>query len=173
MRPRLPTSPGGGRRIHRYALPEYTGDDAQLGAGTGLPGLGDSKPPPVKLDRVVGIGAPAAIVIRGWHPAWDVRICYPAFSRGQSLGAVVARPTLQLTLHADTQTGTYSTDGQVKNFRWADPDEGYQELSEKELKFLAEEKGWRTTFPSGNSSWRNSSTSSAAGRLPVVYLMWG
>lgn len=103
----------------------------------------------VKLDRVVGIGAPAAIVI----PRLASRMgCQGFVTRlsavGNALGAVVARPTLQLTLHADTQTGTYSKDGQVKKL----PNLGriqmkdIKELSEKELKFLAEEKGMADYF---------------------------
>ena len=98
----------------------------------------------VKLERVVGIGAPASAVI----PRLASRMgCQGFVNRlstvGNALGAVVARPTLQITLHADTQTGTYSTDGKVKKL----PDlsriqmRDIKELGEKELRVLTEEKG--------------------------------
>ncbi|MGI6513490.1 MAG: hydantoinase/oxoprolinase family protein [Syntrophomonadales bacterium] len=103
----------------------------------------------VKLERVVGIGAPASAVI----PRLASRMgCQGFVNRlstvGNALGAVVARPTLQITLHADTQTGTYSTDGKVKKL----PDlsriqmRDIKELGEKELRVLTEEKGMADYF---------------------------
>jgi len=98
----------------------------------------------VKLERVVGIGAPAETVI----PRLASRIgCQGFVNRlstvGNALGAVVARPTLQIKLHADTQAGTYSTDGDVKEL--PNPDRiqmrDIKELSEKELRALTERKG--------------------------------
>ncbi len=103
----------------------------------------------VKLERVVGIGAPAEIVI----PRLASRMgCQGFVTRlsnvGNALGAVVARPTLQIKLHADTQTGTYSTDGDVKKL--PNPDriqmKDIKELSEKELKALTEQKGMADYF---------------------------
>ncbi len=103
----------------------------------------------VKLDRVIGIGAATPAVI----PLLAARMgCQGFVSRlsgvGNALGAVVARPTLQISLHADTQTGTYSTEGNLKKL----PHPGkiqmkdVKELAEQELLALAQAKGMAEYF---------------------------
>jgi len=123
----------------------------------------------VKLDRVIGIGAASAAVI----PLLAERLQCQGFVSslspvGNALGTVVARPTLQLSLHANTEAGVYSVEGTLKNL--ANP-KSFQlrdarELAEQELQarvvargmaeyfeereFLREEqfnmvRGWSTT----------------------------
>ncbi|MCR4400232.1 MAG: hydantoinase/oxoprolinase family protein [Syntrophomonadaceae bacterium] len=65
----------------------------------------------VSLDRVIGIGAAASAFV----PELARRLeCAPFIHRysgvANALGACVARPTLSLHLHADTERGTYALD---------------------------------------------------------------
>jgi hypothetical protein len=103
----------------------------------------------VKIDRVIGIGAASPVVI----PLLASRMgCQGFVNRlstvANALGAVVARPTLQISLHADTQTGTYSTEGNLKKL----PGPGriqmrdIKKLAENELLALAESKGMGEYF---------------------------
>lgn len=103
----------------------------------------------VKLERVIGIGAASPAVI----PLLAARMnCQGFVNRlstvGNALGAVVARPTLQISLHADTQTGVYSTEGVLKKlmnpgrFQMRDA----KDLAEKELFALAEKRGMAEYF---------------------------
>lgn len=103
----------------------------------------------VKLDRVIGIGAATPAVI----PLLASRMgCQGFVNRlstvANALGAMVARPTLQISLHADTQTGTYSTEGQLKKI--ANPVRiqmrDIKELAERELQALAEENDMAEYF---------------------------
>ncbi|MGE5544435.1 MAG: hydantoinase/oxoprolinase family protein [Bacillota bacterium] len=103
----------------------------------------------VKLERVIGIGAASPAVI----PLLADRMgCQGFVNRlstvGNALGAVVARPTLQITLHADTQNGTYSTEGELKKLGNSARIQmrDIKELAERELQALAEEKGLSEYF---------------------------
>jgi len=103
----------------------------------------------VKLERVIGIGAASPAVI----PLLASRIgCRGFVNRlstvGNALGAVVARPTLQLSLHADTQTGTYSTGDDLKKLNHPGRIQIHdiKKLAERELLALAEAKGMTEYF---------------------------
>lgn len=98
----------------------------------------------VSLDRVIGIGAAAGAFI----PALAQRLdCQPLVHRyspvANALGACVARPTLSLTLHADTQRQAYSLDvegvtGSVGNrFQLEDA----KKLAREHLQQMARERG--------------------------------
>ncbi|MGI6308423.1 MAG: hydantoinase/oxoprolinase family protein [Dethiobacteria bacterium] len=98
----------------------------------------------VGLDRAVGIGAAAGAFV----PALAARLgCQALVHRyspvANALGAAVARPTLSLFLHADTEQQTYSLnlEGIAGEF-----DPGWQlaeakELARKQLQKIAEKRG--------------------------------
>ena len=103
----------------------------------------------VELDRVIGIGAASPAVI----PLLASRMgCQGLVNRlstvANALGAVIARPTLQISLHADTQTGTYSTEGNLKKLESPDRIQmkDVKKLAEKELLIAAQEKGMADYF---------------------------
>ncbi|MGE5423576.1 MAG: hydantoinase/oxoprolinase family protein [Ignavibacteriales bacterium] len=93
----------------------------------------------VKLERVIGIGAasPAIVPILA-EKLGCVSFLHPYSAVGNALGAVIARPTAQLNLHADTGTGVYSIQGLSKmldnpsHFSLKDA----KNLAEKELEAL-------------------------------------
>ncbi len=103
----------------------------------------------VNLTRVIGIGAasPAVIPLLADHMN-----CQGVVNRlsnvGNALGAVVARPTLQVSLHVDTQTGIYSANGLMKKIKnpWRFQMQDAKKLAEDELLALAEERGMAEYF---------------------------
>ena len=99
---------------------------------------------PVKPDRVVGIGAAAAAFI----PALAEQLgCRPLVHRyspvANALGAAVARPTLSLLLHADTERQSYylNLDGVSGKFSSSWQLEDAKELAREQLRAIAEKRG--------------------------------
>ncbi|NLB18441.1 MAG: hydantoinase/oxoprolinase family protein [Syntrophomonadaceae bacterium] len=98
----------------------------------------------VTIERVIGIGAASPAVI----PLLALRMGCEGFINsfstvGNALGAVVARPTLELHLHADTEEGVYCVNGQRRkldnpeSFRISDA----KHLIEEELEAQADSLG--------------------------------
>lgn len=98
----------------------------------------------VELERVVGIGAAAGAFI----PSLANRLgCHPLVHHyspvANALGAAVARPTLTLLLHADTEQRSYylnleGISGQISSGCQL---EDAKELARKQLKIIAEKRG--------------------------------
>ncbi|NLV16164.1 MAG: hydantoinase/oxoprolinase family protein [Syntrophomonadaceae bacterium] len=103
----------------------------------------------VTIDRVIGIGAASPAII----PLLALRMGCEGFVNtystvGNALGAVVARPTLELHLHADTGQGVYCINGHRRklempeSFRISDA----KQLAEEELEARAVTHGLTDYF---------------------------
>ncbi|NMB41378.1 MAG: hydantoinase/oxoprolinase family protein [Firmicutes bacterium] len=98
----------------------------------------------VRPDRIVGIGAAAGAFIPALAERFGCQALVHRYSPvANALGAAVARPTLSLLLHADTQrqsyylnlegiTGKFSSDGQLADAK---------DLAQKKLQEIAEKRG--------------------------------
>ena len=99
---------------------------------------------PVKLERVIGVGAAARAFLPALAQLLDCSPLVHHYSPvANALGAAVARPTLSLLLHADTQRETYSVNlegitGKIdRNFQLKDA----KELAQKQLRKIARDRG--------------------------------
>lgn len=97
-------------------------------------------------DRILGIGAaaPAIIPVLAEHMQIPCEIhSYAAVAN--ALGASVVRPTLAVTLHADTQTGVAVIDPGAKRVELANPGrtqlEDMKTLARQELEQIAAQRG--------------------------------
>jgi N-methylhydantoinase A len=98
----------------------------------------------VKLDRAIGIGAAAEAFLPALAKRLDCQFLVHRYSPvANALGAAVARPTLSLLLHADTQQQSYSLNlegitGKIDpNFQLKDA----KALAQKQLRIIAEKRG--------------------------------
>ncbi len=64
-----------------------------------------------KVEQIIGIGAAAAAIISVLAERMQVNCLIHNYSAvANAIGAAIARPTMALNLHIDTQNGSYSTD---------------------------------------------------------------
>ncbi|NMB34791.1 MAG: hydantoinase/oxoprolinase family protein [Firmicutes bacterium] len=94
-------------------------------------------------DRVVGIGAAAEAFVPALADSLGCQALVHHYSPvANALGAAVARPTLSLLLHADTEQQTYALNlegiaGEFKDTQFA----GAKELAREQLQKIAERRG--------------------------------
>lgn len=98
----------------------------------------------VRLDRAVGIGAAAGAFVPALANSLDCRALVHHYSPvANALGAAVARPTLSLLLHADTERQTYALnlEGIAGEFGSHYQLAEAKELAREQLQKIAEKRG--------------------------------
>jgi N-methylhydantoinase A len=98
----------------------------------------------VSPDRVIGIGAAAGSFVPELARRLNCESLVHRYSPvANALGACVARPTLSLLLHADTERGTYAADveGITGKVSKRDQLEDIKKLVQEHMQKLAEERG--------------------------------